>query len=72
MGSRATSSALRAGSGIGVSEVTAVRAETVLGKAEAKERTVERRASVSSWEGGWVGVGVKKLGCVRSVDEVGC
>lgn len=62
-GSRDTSSADRTGSGMGTSEVTAVRAETVLGKEEAKERTVARRAGTSSWAGGESGEGeVKKEG----------
>lgn len=66
-GSSETSSADRAGSGTGTSEVTAVSAETVLGKDEAKERTVARSAGTSSWAGGEVGEGeVKNEGCVRS------
>lgn len=51
-----------------MSDVTAVRAETVLGNEEAKESTVARRAAMSSWEGaGSSGVGDwKNDGCVRS------
>lgn len=69
-GSKAASSADRAGSGTGTSDVTAERAETVPGKADAKERTVARRAGMSSWAGGWASVGegeVKKVGWERSV-----
>lgn len=40
-----------------MSEVTAVKAETVLGNADAKERTVARTAAVSSSVGGAVSVG---------------
>lgn len=58
------SSADRAGSGTGVSEVTAVKAETVLGNADAKERTVARMAAVSSSVGGAVSL---KAGDVKNV-----
>jgi hypothetical protein len=50
-GSSEASSALRVGSGTGVSDVTEVRADDVDGKDAAKERTVARTASGESWLG---------------------
>lgn len=56
---------------MGVSDVTAVRAETVLGKDEAKERTVARRPSMSSCDGSSEGAIVwKRDGWLRSVAAV--
>lgn len=58
-GRRDARSALSLGSGIGVSEVAAVRAEAIDGNAEAYDRTVARSASGersiggSSGGGGW-------------------
>lgn len=67
------SSADRLGSGIGVSEVTAVKADTVLGNADAKDRTVARVAAVSSSLGGAASLGAgaaKKVGWLRSVKRI--